>query len=110
MTVQLKQIAGGGPAPTVQWQLASVTALDGDQAVPAAIASTPQGVVAVSVNGVGYEVGNAITAKPCYFSGDGGITPRAYGAVVAGDTLHWTGSVAGFQLAATDWVAMAYNA
>jgi hypothetical protein len=84
---------------------ASVTVADGDQATATTVVSANAlgGRIAVTVNGVRYSVGNGTKVGVCcYFSGDGGTTARAFSAVAAGDTLRWNGSVAGFQLAATD--------
>lgn len=45
----------------------------------------------------------------CYFSADGGTTPRAISAIVAGDTLYWNGTHAGYDLAVTDEVDIDYE-
>ncbi len=96
---------------------ASATVSDGDLACATAVATTPAtptaagGYVGVQVNGVNHLVGDGTAvAVECYFSGDGGVTPRALQDVVAGDLLYWNGSVAGFQLAAaTDKVSFFYE-
>lgn len=91
----------------------SVTAADGALATATAIAANnygaPAGTPAVSsrvamcVNGVRYNIGNGTkVAVPCYISGDGGATARLFSAIIVGDTIRWNGSVAGFELAATD--------
>lgn len=87
---------------------ASVTTGDGDQAFAGSISATPEGYVIVSVNGNSQQLGNGVKTKDCYFSGDSGTTARSFGAIVSGDTLHWNGSVAGFQLAATDKIDLDY--
>jgi hypothetical protein len=84
---------------------ANVTASDGDAATATTVtkANAPGAYIGVNINGVCYVVGDGTkVAVDCYFSGDGGTTARAFSAVAAGDTLRWNGSVAGFQLAATD--------
>ncbi len=94
-----------------------VTTIDGDLATAIAISVTPAlstggpgGYVGVGINGVLYVVGDATTlGVACYFSGDGGVTPRAMQNIVAGDFLYWNGSTAGFQLSATDRVDFFYN-
>ena len=90
---------------------ASVTANDGDLACATSIAGTPanSSSVQVSVNGVIVNVGNGVKTTDCYFSGDAGATARASNAVLAGDKLYWVGSVAGYQLAATDLVTFTYQ-
>jgi hypothetical protein len=91
--------------PSNKNMTASVTVADGDQATATTVVSANAlgGRIAVTVNGVRYSVGNGTKVGVCcYFSGDGGTTARAFSAVAAGDTLRWNGSVAGFQLAATD--------
>jgi hypothetical protein len=87
---------------------ASTTTVDGDQASATTVAATPQATsnaqgqyIGARVNGIGYQVGDGVKTKDCYFSGDGGTTARALEAVVAGDKLYWNGSIAGFQLAAS---------
>lgn len=75
-----------------------ITAADGDLACAIPITFLPVGWVGVEVNGKGYDPGDATKVAPCYFSGDGGATPRAQGAIQAGDLLYWVGSVAGFEL------------
>jgi hypothetical protein len=85
--------------------VASVTVADGDAATATTVAADNNtgGYLGIRVNGVGYRVGDGTkVGVDSYFSGDGGATARAFSAVVAGDTIRWNGSVAGFQLAATD--------
>jgi len=92
---------------------ASLTASDNDPATATAIASTPalDGMVSVHVNGVQYKVGDGVkTGCACYFSGDAGATARAIAAIVATDTLHWNGSIVGFELATTDRIDLDYLA
>lgn len=91
---------------------ASVTTTDNDQATATTVAAANAlgGAIDVTVNGISQVVGNGTkTSVDCYFSGDAGVTARAWSAVAAGDTLHWNGSVAGFQLAATDKINMMYG-
>jgi len=66
--------------------------------------------VGVDRNGVAQIVGDGTKVNVyCYFSGDGGVTPRAMPAIVAGDLLYWNGSVAGSQLTVTDRLNFNYN-
>jgi hypothetical protein len=91
---------------------ASVTTSDGDQAMASTVATTPagDGYVKVEVNGVHAEVGDGVTTGvDCYFSGDGGSTARNIADIVATDTLHWVGTIAGYQLAVTDVIDLFYN-
>jgi len=79
--------------------VASVTTADGDLATATAIAATPIGYTSVAADGVLYSVGNGTKiGVSCYFSGDGGATARAQGAIVLGDRCYWNQSVAGFNL------------
>ena len=93
---------------------ASATTSDGDSATATTIAKANalSGYIGVFVNGVGpYLIGDGVkTAVECYISGDGGTTARALSAVAIGDTLRWNGSVAGFQLAATDHISIMMDA
>lgn len=90
---------------------ASVTTSDNDQATATAIAATPtlNSMVMVYVNGLLYRLGSATkVGVDSYFSGDGGLTARAISDITAGDTYHWNGSVAGFQLSAADRIDFDY--
>lgn len=109
--VQGKQLAlstvNATPSKRNKGMAAETTVADHDEACATAIAATPApsnnangAYVAVRVNGIGYQVGDGVRTKDCYFSGDGGGTARAFGAIVATDKLYWNGSIAGFQLAA----------
>lgn len=91
---------------------ALVTTIDGDDATATTVAKTPGGnsYVQVLINGQMVSVGDGVLTKDSYFSGDGGTTARAIAAIVAGDTLHWNGSIAGYQLAATDRIDLNYAA
>lgn len=100
-------------SPLNKGMSALVTGADGSLATASALGATPpsNGWISVYVNGVGYKVGNGTKAGvPCYFSGDGGLTARATGAVVAGDLLYWNGSIATFQLDASDRIDFEYEA
>lgn len=89
---------------------ALVTALDDDQAMAPGLANTPaaDGGLIVVVSGVQFVLGDGVKTKDCYFSGDGGATARSIVNIVAGDTLHWVGSVAGIQLDTGDRVSVYY--
>lgn len=103
--------AGSTPTQSNKNMVASVTTSDGDQATATAIASTPinNSYVKVEVNGIGYTVGDGVLTTDCYFSGDGGTTARTISAIVATDTLHWNGSISGFQLDGNDRVDFFYD-
>lgn len=87
------------------------TTADGQAAIATGISGTPagDGYVRVSVNGIGVRVGNGTKVAPAYFSGDAGVTARAFGAIAQSDTLHWNGGQAGFELAVTDVVDLEYD-
>jgi hypothetical protein len=59
------------------------------------------------VNGVG----TTASGVDCYFSADGGVTPKNITDLVAGDTLYWNGNTsnAGFKLDITDRVDIIYE-
>jgi len=82
----------------------AVTVADFDVATATVVAATPAlgSYVQVMVNGVQVRVGDGVRTLDCYFSGDGGANARAISAIVAGDTCHWVGSVAGYQLGVVD--------
>ena len=105
------------PSKRNKGMAAETTVADHDEACATGISATPApsnntngAYVAVRVNGIGYQVGDGVRTKDCYFSGDGGTTARAFGAIVATDKLYWVGSVALFQLAAaTDIIDFIYD-
>ena len=84
----------------------AVTAADGALATSTAVAAAFKGAVALDVNGVRYPIGDGVKTQPAYISNDSGATARAFGSIAVGDTIRWNGSVAGFQLAATDVLAI----
>ena len=95
-------IEEGAPALTVN---------DGDS-TGLAIARTPaeDTKVIVRVNGLQVDVCDGVKDEACYFSNDGGITAKTHSLIAAGDTLHWIGSIAGYQLDETDEVDIDYDA
>lgn len=91
---------------------ALATVVDGDQAFAGALTKTPVngGYVQPFVNGKKVSLAHgAVIPGDCYFSGDGGVTRRLVGDIVAGDTLHWVGSFAGYQLETTDRIDLDYE-
>lgn len=95
---------------------ASVTAADGDLAcaTPLSVRPAQGSMVRVTVNGIEVLVAanNAERAtSECYFSADGGATAKSFGQVgtiAAGDLLYWNGTVATYELAATDLIRFDY--
>lgn len=86
------------------------TTADGDN-TGLAIANTPfhDGDVTVQVNGLNADIGDGAKDEACYFSGDGGTTARAIVDIQAGDTLHWMGSIAGYELDESDEIDIKYD-
>jgi hypothetical protein len=92
---------------------ASVTTADNQEATATTIAATPalDGYVQVFVNGVKVQVGDGTKVSVVsYFSGDAGATARSITAIVSGDKLFWNGSIAGYELDATDKIDFDYEA
>ncbi len=89
---------------------ASVTTTDGSLACATAISATPanDGYVEVKINGVLEAVGDGVKTKSCYFSSDSGTTAKSIANIASGDSLYWNGSIAGYQLKATDRVDLSY--
>ena len=87
------------------------TTNDGDS-TGLAIARTPaeDTKVLVRVNGLQVDVCDGVKNEPCYFSNDGGTTAKTHDTISAGDTLHWIGSIAGYQLDGTDEIDIDYDA
>lgn len=98
--------AVGVPTRANKRMSARATTADGQLAVSIGIARTPAagGYVGVRLDGldIPYVGDGTKVGAWCYFSGDAGVTARAWSAITLGDTLHWQGTVAGFELATTD--------
>jgi hypothetical protein len=90
---------------------ANTTTADGQKACNTAIAFTPtdDGYVEVTVNGIHYTVGDGVKTQAAYFSADNGATARLVKDIVAGDFMHWNGSIAGYQLSTQDVIDFHYN-
>jgi len=92
---------------------ALATTGDNQVALSGTISGTPQFDVIVLVNHISYKPARDQSEKassPCYFSSDGGGTVTPIGSVVGGaDELYWVGSVAGFELAASDRIDLIYE-
>jgi hypothetical protein len=102
-------LSGSSPSFDDQHQTVTSTTIDEDT-TGVSISNTPVGRIDVFI---GTEMHLSYGAKTgdCYFSGDGGTTARAQGAVVAGDTLYWMQSIAGFNLVnGTHFISLKYNA
>jgi hypothetical protein len=92
------------------------TLADGDLTSNNTLTNTPQdeSYVEAKVNGIEYEVGNAVKTTPCYFSNDGGVTARSFssthanGQIQAGDKLYWNGTIAGFELVGNWRISLNY--
>ena len=96
-------------SPDNKKMAAEVTVNDEDEACATGITTTPRGYVIVAVNGHSHTVGDGAKTSDCYFSGDGGTTARTISAIVSGDKLYWVGSVALYQLQATDIIDFNYS-
>lgn len=92
-------------------QTASVTLNDGDT-TGATITYTPfsDSAVIVKINGLQTNLGDGAKDQACYFSADGGVTAKSSIDIAAGDTLYWMGSLAGYELDATDEIDLVYQA
>ena len=66
--------------------------------------------VEVKINGIGVNLGNGVLTKDCYFSNDGGITPKLIKDIEAGDILYWNGANAGYELDPLDDIDFEYEA
>lgn len=99
------------PSASNKNMTASTTSSDGDSA-------TATTVVAASANGSWYGLTvNGILVNltedklgDAYISGDSGTTAKTFATVAASDTIHWNGSIAGYELATTDRLSLLYEA
>ena len=92
-----------------RWMMASVTSSDEDEACPTAMIASPEGGVEVLVNGAKVPVGDGAKDQFCFFSSDGGTTPKALAAIASGDKVYWMGSVANYELDENDRVDFLYE-
>ncbi len=95
-----------------QDMVALPTTIDEDLVVSTGISATPveDGLVQVEVNGQRVQVGDGSKVADCYFSDDGGLNPKYLADIEVGDTCHWMGSVAGYQLTTADRISFVYGA
>jgi len=104
-------IGGGGsigvPQPDNRDMVPSVTSGD-EEATGLTIDNTPTGLIIIALNGEIKSLGNGVKTKHCYFSGDAGVTARAFSAIVAGDELYWNGTIAGYDLDGSDTLDFYY--
>lgn len=86
---------------------ASVTAAPFALACATPIAFTPgnDSYTQVLINGVGYQLGDAVRTLDLYFSADGGTTARSIAGITAGDLLY-IGSGLTFNLDAADVISL----
>lgn len=97
------------PDSTNQAMAALATTTPGDQATSAVIANDNAlgSLLVLTVNGSKQRLGNGTkVGVDAYISGDSGSTARAFNAVVAGDTIHWNGNVALFELGTNDILSL----
>lgn len=105
--------AGTSTNPTVNNKdmVASVTTADNQIGCATAVSGTPanDSYLKVEINGEGTPVGDGVKTKHCYFSADSGTTAKAIANIANGDIMYWVGSLAGYELAATDKVSFHFN-
>ena len=91
-------------------KISTVTEADGDS-TGIAITFTPfhDSIVTVKVNGVEINLGDGVKTEAAYFSSDAGSTARSIANITAGDLLYWNGSIAGYELDATDDIDISYQ-
>jgi hypothetical protein len=71
---------------------------------------TEKTFIEINVNGSIIDVKDgAGTNQACYFSVDGGLTPKTYAQLSTGDTLYWNGILAGYDLDGDDRIDMTYQ-
>ena len=67
------------------------------------------GNVTINVNGLQSSLGDAVKTKDCYFSRDSGTTALALNSLAIGDEIIWNGTIAGYDLDATDKIDIIYE-
>ena len=91
-------------------KVSAITEADGDS-TGIAITFTPfhDSIVTVKVNGVEINLGDGVKTEATYFSNDEGSTARSIADITAGDILYWNGSIASYELDATDDIDISYQ-
>lgn len=104
------QTAVGRSSPENKNMVSLATTVDGDKATNTTVALAPVfgGTVDVFINGAKVSVGNGVKTEDCYFSTDGGTTALLLSGIVVGATLHWVGSVAGYELDTLEQIDFIY--
>ena len=97
---------------TLDKDLTSAVTSGNDSPTGLTITDTPalDGYVMVIINGLEAELGDGIKTRDCYFTGDAGATARPIADIVATDELYWNGTIAGYELAASDVINFGYLA
>jgi hypothetical protein len=111
IVVNANDIQAAVPQSTNKEMTANVTTADFQKATNTTVVAAPAAgsYVQVLVNGLSQVVGNGVKTKDCYFANDGtGTVAIAFSAITAGSELYWVGSVAGYELAATDKIDLMY--
>ena len=101
------QASVAGSGLTLETSAAEITSADGDLANANGMGFPANGSVQVFVNGIRANLTGDLLGD-CYFSADSGVTPKSLFAVVANDRLYWNGSVAEYQLDASDRIDFVY--
>ena len=65
--------------------------------------------VQVYINGIALSEGYGTKSLEVYFSGDGGTTSKNVADLVAGDTLYWNTSIAGYAIGPNDVIDIVYD-
>ena len=108
-TTAYADAAGGGSSISTNEREETSAATSGNEsATGITLSATPAADTRLQINGIGEIIaGDKLSAA--YFSVDGGTNARALGAAVSGDELIWNGTVAGYELAASDIVSLLYE-
>lgn len=72
------------------------------------VSQTPRTRIRVEINSIEVSVGNGSTNAFCFFSSDGGVTPKTYSNVALGDSLYWNKNVAPYNLETSDTISFIY--
>lgn len=91
-------------------KVSAITEVDNDS-TGIAITFTPfhDSIVMIKVNGIEINLGDGVKTEAAYFSNDEGLTAKLIADITAGDILYWNGSIAGYELDATDDIDISYQ-
>jgi len=103
--VEIAGSGGGGGLETIAFYNPAAT-IGNEQSTGIITLANVTTHIRVIVSGYFAIIGSADKTKDCYFSSDGGITPKSIANIIIGDELYWNGIIADVDLLNSDDVTI----